>query len=171
LEFVPPLLSLLVLFFLIKAMNSDLQNQTPNPEVTADEQAPSPLDIQLDTPGPLSKLSTDNAISNVDWRDMGDKVANFLDEFPGFLNDIFSQYRRPLTTVGVVVLAFLSVAIADGILDVVNALPLVAPLLELVGLGYTGWFIWRYLLYAEKRQELGQNYQTLKDRITGHKVD
>ncbi|CAO2175321.1 unnamed protein product [Urochloa humidicola] len=40
-------------------------------------------------------------------------------------------------------------------------------LLELVGLGYSGWFVYRYLLFQENRKELANNLDALKKRITG----
>ncbi|XP_025819868.1 protein CURVATURE THYLAKOID 1A, chloroplastic-like isoform X2 [Panicum hallii] len=40
-------------------------------------------------------------------------------------------------------------------------------LLELVGLGYSGWFVYRYLLFQENRKELANNFDALKKRITG----
>lgn len=147
-------------------MNSDPQSQAAGTQTTPADQTTS-IELSAGKPGSLSTVSGGNS----DWKEVVDKGANFLDRLPKFIGDIFSEYRRPLTIVGVIILAFVSAAIADGVLDVVNALPLVAPLLELVGLGYTGWFIWRYLLFAEKRQELGQDYKKLKDRVTGKTVD
>ncbi len=141
-------------------MTSDPQNQTV--ETVEAEQA-APLELNAGKTGTLSKISS----NSTDWQEAGDKVARFIDMLPDFIVETFNQYRQPLTKVGILLLALVSVAIADGVLDVVNALPLVAPLLELVGLGYTGWFIWRYLLYAETRQELGENYQNIKNRVTG----
>jgi hypothetical protein len=144
-------------------MNSDPQNQPTGSEPTSS--------IELSSGTPAGALSTSVSGDNADWKEVGNKVAHFLDVLPDFIGETFNQYRKPLTTVGIIALALVSVAIADGVLDVINALPLVAPLLELVGLGYTGWFIWRYLLYAEKRKELGQDYQTLKNRVTGRSAE
>jgi hypothetical protein len=147
-------------------MNSDSQNQ-PAGSGTSPVDQPTSIEVSPNTPGALSKISSDNA----DWKEVGNKVFSYIDMVPDFISETFSQYRQPLTKVGIFLLALVSVAIADGVLDVVNALPLVAPLLELIGLGYTGWFIWRYLLYAERRQELGRDYQLLKDRVTGKSVE
>ncbi|MFW6360086.1 MAG: CAAD domain-containing protein, partial [Chroococcales cyanobacterium] len=38
--------------------------------------------------------------------------------------------------------------------DALHSLPLFSPLLRLIGLGYTGWFVVRYLVYAPNRREL-----------------
>ncbi|MGB7415358.1 MAG: CAAD domain-containing protein [Thermosynechococcaceae cyanobacterium] len=144
-------------------MNSDPQNQP------TDTESASSIELSSGTPG--GALSTSVSSDNSDWKEVGNKVAHFLDILPDFIGETFNQYRKPLSTVAVIVLALVSVAIADGVLDVINALPLVAPLLELVGLGYTGWFIWRYLLYADKRKELGRDYQALKNQVTGKSAE
>jgi len=40
-------------------------------------------------------------------------------------------------------------------------------IMELVGLGYTGWFVYRYLLFKESRKDLASDIETLKKKITG----
>lgn len=38
---------------------------------------------------------------------------------------------------------------------------------ELVGLGYTAWFTYRYLLFKSSREELVQDIEVLKKKISG----
>ncbi|RCV25872.1 hypothetical protein SETIT_5G200500v2 [Setaria italica] len=40
-------------------------------------------------------------------------------------------------------------------------------LLELVGLSYSGWFVYRYLLFQENRKELAEVIDDIKRRIVG----
>ncbi|CAI0469736.1 unnamed protein product [Linum tenue] len=40
-------------------------------------------------------------------------------------------------------------------------------IMELVGLGYTGWFVYRYLLFKQSRKELATDIETLKKKIAG----
>ncbi|THU59069.1 hypothetical protein C4D60_Mb03t21100 [Musa balbisiana] len=40
-------------------------------------------------------------------------------------------------------------------------------IMELVGLGYTGWFVYRYLLYKDSRKELATDIEDLKKKIAG----
>jgi hypothetical protein len=56
-----------------------------------------------------------------------------------------------------------------AILSAVNEIPLLAPAFELVGLGYTGYFVYRYLLQASTRSELTEGLNDLKSEIFGHK--
>ncbi|BDA44636.1 Protein CURVATURE THYLAKOID 1A, chloroplastic [Coccomyxa sp. Obi] len=64
---------------------------------------------------------------------------------------------------GAVVLLWLS----STIVSAVNAVPLLPKLLELVGLGYTAWFVYRYLLFKSSREELLEDIEELKKKVTG----
>ena len=63
---------------------------------------------------------------------------------------------------GAVVLLWL----ASTVVGAVNAIPLLPKLLELVGLGYTAWFVYRYLLFKSSREELLADIEELKKKIT-----
>ena len=39
--------------------------------------------------------------------------------------------------------------------------------MELVGLGYTAFFAYRYLLFKESRADLARDVEALKNKITG----
>ncbi|TVU05771.1 hypothetical protein EJB05_48954 [Eragrostis curvula] len=60
-----------------------------------------------------------------------------------------------------------TVWLSSAVIRAVGSVPLVPDLLELIGLGYSGWFVYRYLLFQENRQELASNLDALKKRITG----
>ena len=47
-----------------------------------------------------------------------------------------------------------TLVVADGVLGAVEKLPLVPALFELVGIGFTTWFVYRYLLFKPDRAEL-----------------
>eukprot|EP00894_Picocystis_sp_ML_P002603 jgi/Pico_ML_1/53120/g3727.t1 len=40
-------------------------------------------------------------------------------------------------------------------------------LMELVGLGYTAWFTYRYLIFKNSRKELVEDIEELKSKIAG----
>ncbi|XWS76930.1 hypothetical protein CRYUN_Cryun01aG0219400 [Craigia yunnanensis] len=40
-------------------------------------------------------------------------------------------------------------------------------IMEFVGLGYTGWFVYRYLLFKSSRKELATDIEELKKKIDG----
>ncbi|KAI8474210.1 MAG: CAAD domains of cyanobacterial aminoacyl-tRNA synthetase-domain-containing protein [Monoraphidium minutum] len=63
--------------------------------------------------------------------------------------------------------AVTAVWFSSTIVGAVNTLPLVPKLFELVGLGYTAWFVYRYLLFQSSRDELVKDVDDLKKKITG----
>jgi hypothetical protein len=63
--------------------------------------------------------------------------------------------------------ALLALYLTNGILSTVNGIPLLPGLLEAVGLGYTGYFAYRYLLTKSSREELVADIDELKKKISG----
>jgi hypothetical protein len=143
---------------------NDVEVIQPHAEETAEE-TQSQSHVEVITPETALSVRTPTT-SGV--QDFGEKLSQFIEKLPGQIAAIYEAYQRPINIVGVLFLSLLTVAIASGILRVLNALPLVAPSLELVGLGYIGWFAWRYLLYADNRQELATQYRNAKQKMLGH---
>lgn len=63
--------------------------------------------------------------------------------------------------------ALVAVWLSGTLVSAVNAVPLLPRLMELVGLGYTAWFVWRYLLFKSSREELGKEIEEIKKKIAG----
>uniref|UniRef100_A0A0E0CR20 Cyanobacterial aminoacyl-tRNA synthetase CAAD domain-containing protein n=1 Tax=Oryza meridionalis TaxID=40149 RepID=A0A0E0CR20_9ORYZ len=63
--------------------------------------------------------------------------------------------------------AIVALWLSSVIVGAVNSVPLLPKFMELVGLGYTGWFVYRYLLFKESRKELADDVDSLKKRIAG----
>ncbi|MGD1855448.1 MAG: CAAD domain-containing protein [Leptolyngbyaceae cyanobacterium] len=97
------------------------------------------------------------------------KVASVLGDAPTYVVETFNEYRRPLTVIGLVFGALIAIKMAFAILSAINDIPVLAPTMELIGLIYTGWFIYRYLLKASNRSELLSSLGDVKDQITGNK--
>ncbi|XP_023539167.1 protein CURVATURE THYLAKOID 1A, chloroplastic-like [Cucurbita pepo subsp. pepo] len=63
--------------------------------------------------------------------------------------------------------AIVAVWLSSILVGAVNSVPLLPKILELVGLGYTGWFVYRYLLFKSSRKELADDIEALKKKIAG----
>ncbi|MCO5550349.1 hypothetical protein L7F22_003833 [Adiantum nelumboides] len=63
--------------------------------------------------------------------------------------------------------ALVALWLSASIVGAVNSVPLLPKILELVGLGYSGWFVYRYLLFKESRKELAADIEDLKAKVTG----
>ena len=83
------------------------------------------------------------------------------------MTEFFSNYKNLLGVLGYGTLAVVSVYITLAVLDAINDVPLLAPLFELIGLGYTGWFVIRYLLQESTRKELKAEIGAIKENIIG----
>lgn len=125
-----------------------------------------PLEVNTSQVSPLAKLSPADAPSD-QWRQFGEQISAFLAELPDYVTEFFSEYQRPLLTVGLAIAALVTVKVTLAILDAINDIPLLSPVFELVGIGYTGWFVYRYLLRASTRQELGEELNTIKGQVIG----
>ena len=63
--------------------------------------------------------------------------------------------------------AIVAVWISSILVGAINSVPLLPKVLELVGLGYTGWFVYRYLLFKSSRKELAEDIEELKKKVAG----
>ncbi|KAJ8748585.1 hypothetical protein K2173_003487 [Erythroxylum novogranatense] len=63
--------------------------------------------------------------------------------------------------------AIVAVWLSSIVVSAINSVPLLPKIMELVGLGYTGWFVYRYLLFKSSRKELASDIEALKKKIAG----
>ncbi len=100
-------------------------------------------------------------------RQYGEQVSRFLATLPEYVGNFFNDYKQPLVSIGLILGAIVSVKVLLAVLDALNDIPLVAPTFELIGIGYSTWFVYRYLLKASTRQELTSEITTLKSQVVG----
>ncbi|RMF20740.1 MAG: hypothetical protein D6756_13675 [Cyanobacteria bacterium J083] len=105
--------------------------------------------------------------ADIPWQEWIEPVVDFLGKLPDELGSFFSDYKKPLITLLVFLSGLVTVYVTLAVLDAINDIPLLAPFFELVGIGYTGWFAWRYLLKAETRSELIAEFEALKSQVVG----
>ena len=103
------------------------------------------------------------------WQAVKQQTTNFFADLPDTLSNFFKDNQRLLLTLGWVLLGFLGIRLLFAALDTIDDVPLIAPTLELIGLLYVGWFIYRYLIRVSDRQELVQVIDRLKSEIIGGK--
>ena len=114
-------------------------------------------------PAPLAKLPPAPQ-SNEQWQQVGRKVSAFLEQLPDYVINFYNDYKKPITTVLLLLAAAVTVRVVLAVLDALNGIPLVAPTFELIGIGYSAWFVYRYLLNKSTRQELSQEIQRFLNR-------
>lgn len=147
--------------------------QNPNVETEAaasTKEASEPqMNASFDTAGTLMKVSSNEEEYSEQWQQVMDRVAAILSGLPDYLGEFFGEYKQPITTVSVIVGSLIAGKVVLAILGAVNEVPLLAPTFELIGMSYSAWFLYRYLLKAQNRQELGQKVETIKDQVVGGK--
>jgi hypothetical protein len=140
-------------------MESDLKEKT----TTATDSL-----INTETAGTLAPVAS--------WEDSTEQVKAYankalelLADLPEGLGRFFADYRSQLITIGLLFGSFIGVKVTLALLSALNEIPLVEPSLEIIGLGYTSWFIYRFVIKADNRQELSTKYHGFKDQILGKK--
>ncbi len=85
----------------------------------------------------------------------------------------FPLKKKAVVTVAVILGILLLLKLGASLLGAIHEIPLIAPLFEVVGIGYTTWFIYRNLLRAVNRQELAReislvlgNTQNVEEELT-----
>ena len=95
------------------------------------------------------------------------QMVDKLGELDKYFGEFVREYKRPLIALGLFFGAFLAVKLTLAVLEAINDVPVLAPLFELIGLIYSGWFVYRYLLKASNRSELASEMSALKDQVLG----
>ena len=126
------------------------------------------VDVVNEQPGVMTTVTTTET-STEQFQDIKNQVVTILSELPAYLSNFFADYQKPLITVGLILAGGISIKVLLGVLGALNDVPLVAPVFELIGIGYTGWFVYRYLLKASNRQELLTEVDALKEQVVGKK--
>lgn len=134
------------------------------PEVQQDTENVT-VKISTDTSGGLTTVSTEPASDQ--WQEVGAKVSEFLSDLPAYLSTFFGEYRRPIITISLLIASLIAVKLLLAVLGAINDLPLFSSVFELVGMGYSAWFVWRYLLKASTREQLASEFGSLKEQVLG----
>lgn len=115
---------------------------------------------------PLATVKA-NTPSDAQWQRIGAQVSDFLAQLPEYIGRFFNQYKQPIISLGLIFVAIITVKIVLAVIDALNDIPLLQPTFELIGIGYTTWFAYRYLIQASKRQELSGEIEKLKQQVVG----
>ena len=101
------------------------------------------------------------------WASFQVKANAFLARAIQSTGTFFEQNKQLLSILGWTLLTLLGIRVVFAALDAIDDIPLVTPVLKLIGLATVAWFIWRYLLRANNRQELAQMLNGAKAELFG----
>lgn len=133
----------------------------------SEKEAEKQVDVNVEKPGAITIAPPPKSSTDQPWEEWVQPVTDFLSKLPDHVSGFFNDYQKPLITVGLIVSGVVTVKVTLAVLDAINDIPLLAPVFELVGIGYTAWFVYRYLLKVETRQELSEEFKSLKGQVVG----
>ncbi|MDR9402661.1 MAG: CAAD domain-containing protein [Halothece sp. Uz-M2-17] len=134
-----------------------MESTTENKEKQAQQ------DINTEAAGELAPAG-----DQPQWQQQIQPVVDVISKLPNYLGQFFADYQQPLLVILLFIAAFITVKVTFAVLGAINGIPLLSPVFELVGLGYTGWFVYRYLLRASTRAELTSEFNNLKGQVLGN---
>jgi CAAD domains of cyanobacterial aminoacyl-tRNA synthetase len=124
------------------------------------------IDMVTDEAGTITTVTTTETPKD-QFQDIKDQVVTIVSELPVYISNFFAEYQKPIVTVGLIVAGGITIKVMLGVLDALDDVPFVTPFFELVGIGYTAWFVYRYMLKASDRQELLAEIESLKEQVVG----
>lgn len=142
---------------------SEIQEEAKKVVETATADVPANLGLNTNTSGTLSKVSGD------DMNDVVKQAMSVVNELPGYVKEFYASNKSAVTVIGIVLGSIVGLKLTLAILSAINDIPLLAPTFEMIGIGYTTWFVYRYLLNASAREELGNEFDNFKSGIFGKK--
>lgn len=82
--------------------------------------------------------------------------------------EYFGEGKKSNVMIAIAVLAAIPTLISiSALLEFLNKLPILPSVFELVGFGYSIWFVYRYLLLANTRKELTDTIAAWKNKVFG----
>ena len=126
------------------------------------------IEENTETAGVLVPLTSEED-STAELKAMLGKGVEVVSNLDTILGNFFSEYRQLIISLGLVFGSIVAVKLTLALLSALNEIPLVEPSLELVGLGFTVWFVTRFMLKSEKRQEFYTKFTDTKDSVLGKK--
>ncbi|MBD2146665.1 arginine--tRNA ligase [Sphaerospermopsis sp. FACHB-1194] len=80
---------------------------------------------------------------------------------------VSAKWRKMIVPIGISIGSIIASKIAINVLSAINEIPLISPLFELVGISYSSWFIYRYLLKVDERKKLVGKLANFKENLFG----
>jgi hypothetical protein len=111
------------------------------------------------------ELTTDDF--NRQWRQLGEKISVFLAYLPANVVEFFNRYQRPILSLILLATVLIVAKVILAILGALGDVPLLSSTFELIGIGYSWWFVNHYLLKAKDRELLLQELRGAKAEIVG----
>ncbi|ONK55844.1 uncharacterized protein A4U43_C10F1550 [Asparagus officinalis] len=95
------------------------------------------------------------------------EVASELPEIVKTVQDAWEKVEDKYVVTSLGVAAIIALWGSTGMISAIDRLPLIPGVLELVGIGYTGWFVYRNLVFEPEREALIAKIKSTYGEIIG----
>ncbi|MBW4577482.1 MAG: leucine--tRNA ligase [Aphanothece sp. CMT-3BRIN-NPC111] len=136
-------------------------------EAKGDRSAAATKDVENIEKQNIVSLLLSKDLSSQQWWQIWQQVFKALLDLPNYVGEFFDSFQQSLVTVALILAAAIAAYLTVALLDVIHSIPLLEPSFQLVGLGYTTWFAYRYFLRAPTRRELSEKVQSVKQKYLG----
>ena len=145
--------------------------ELPKPNTESAESPKMPIDVNPELSGSLVTSAKEDKSGEGSATDQLQQYwYNFLkilSQLPDYWTQISGEYNKPITILLLIVVGLVSIKVTLAAIDAINDIPLLAPLFELIGIGYSAWFVWRYLWRDSTRRELMGEIRGLTEQVVG----
>lgn len=100
------------------------------------------------TPNPPGSTSIEILKQGKQWEK---QIYKSIGEVSVFSSEFIRAYQPLLLALGALSIAAFAIFLLGGLLDTIDDIPFLKPILQLIGLGYILWLVFRYFLGADRR--------------------
>ena len=101
------------------------------------------------------------------WFTIQNKNQDLFEKISSKTTTFINENQQLLTALGLVFLGIISLRLLFASLNAIESIPLMTPLLKIVGAFYIGRFIWRYLIRESDRHDLMEVVKRTKAEVLG----
>lgn len=116
--------------------------------------------------GQIQKIQPVNS-ADAPWQQTAKQVTDILGQLPDYVVSFYQKYKQPIVTVLIILSVIVTLKVLLALIDAINDVPLLSPLFEVIGISYSTWFVFRYLIKSSTRQELVTEINLLKNQLFG----
>ncbi|AFY95693.1 CAAD domain-containing protein [Chamaesiphon minutus] len=139
--------------------------------IVDNEYAPTVTSMELEATIPAtSDAADDKSIADSAkeiWQSLQSNKDELLDNAKSSVADYYQNNRQLFDWLGLTIVAFVAIKLLFAGLNAVDSIPLMSPILKVVGLIYTVRFVLRYVIREQDRKELMQAIDRTKAEIFG----
>ena len=120
----------------------------------------------LPTATPTSPESAIDSAQEI-WFAIQNKNQDLFENISSKTATFVKENQQLLTTLGLIFLGIISLRLLFASLNAIDGIPLMTPLLKVVGAFYVGRFVWRYLIRERDRHDLMEVVKRTKAEVLG----